>query len=244
MQRFLKKVPVFCQAIVMVATSLYAGEGAAAVKFRLGFEEGSGRYVVYMTPDSVPSPDMLLSAQVTLVVPRGKNMPSFLLENIESNIPGINWLEHSRVEQPKESQNSDYISLGYFFTQSTPSSFKWEAYKEKKVLSFASPNGCVDGVKLIDDQDPFNHLPNSAGTNPGNDFLNVGWLMSNAYVGNYGGVVSCVKPRPKCTYTPQDQRILYMIDVIEGYRKNASAFLLKLIDQRVSTLKTRLSCKL
>jgi hypothetical protein len=244
MQRFLKKVPVFCQAIVMVATSLYAGEGAAAVKFRLSFEEGSNRYVVYMTPDSVPSPDMLLSAQVTLVVPRGENMPGFVLENIESNISGINWIEHSRVEQPEESQSADYISLGYFFTQGTPPSFNWVADKEKKVLSFESPNGCIDGAKLIDDQDPFNHLPNSVGTNPGNDFLNVGWLMSNAYIGNYGGPVSCVKPQTKCEYTPQDQRILYMIDVIEGYRENANAFLLKLIDQRVSTLKSRLSCKL
>ncbi len=228
--------------VAFSSMALTATEASASVKFRLGYEADTNQYAVYMTPDSVPSPDMLLSAQVTLVVPHGENAQRFTINGIESSVSGIHWLGHSRVDAPTENPEVDYISMGYFFTNTTPPQFGWVTGKEMKVLSFFSNKGCVEGIKLMDNHDPFNTLPNSAGTNPGNDFLNVGWLMSNAYVGNYGEAVSCAQPVAACNYNQQDKRILQMIDVLEQYKQGANDSFLRLINYRISVLESRLSC--
>lgn len=43
----------------------------------------------------------------------------------------------------------------------------------------------------MNNNDPFNQLPNSADTNPGNEFSNIGWIGGNMYTGNYGTSISC-----------------------------------------------------
>jgi hypothetical protein len=90
--------------------------------------------------------------------------------------------------------------------------------------------------------DVFNQLPNSVGTNPGNDFVNFGWSMSNAYTGNYGGNVTCGTPATVCKYTAQDQQILKSITVLAARRAGASAATLKVINSRIVLLRSRLSC--
>jgi hypothetical protein len=200
-------------AVAFSALTLFSMEASAAVQYRIGFDTASNSYVVYMTPDSTPSPDMLLSAQVTLVVPHSSNN-AFSVDNITSHINGVNWMDHSRVDAPSENAQADYVSLGYYFSGSGVPNFGWVAGQEKKILSFTSNQGCVAGVKLIDNQDAFSQLPNSAGTNPGNDFLNLGWQMSNAYTGNYGGAVTCDAPTPACDAS-QDQATLDTIAALE-----------------------------
>ncbi len=162
----------------------------AGVKYRIAFENATQTYAVYMTPDSTPRPDLLISAQITLVAPHSMSNP-FGMNTIQSAISGVNWMVHSRVNAPRENVNGDYISAGYVYTGFTPTNFNWIAGQEKKILSFSSPQGCVSGVKLMADTDPFNALPNSYNTNPGNDFTNLGWTMENAYMGNYGTAVTC-----------------------------------------------------
>lgn len=162
----------------------------AGVKYRIAFEKTTQAYTVYMTPDSTPRPDLLVSAQITLVAPHSISNP-FGMNTIQSAISGVSWMVHSRVNAPRENVNGDYLSVGYVYTGFTPSNFNWIAGQEKKILSFSSPQGCVNGVKLMADTDPFNALPNSYNTNPGNDFTNLGWTMANAYQGNYGSAVTC-----------------------------------------------------
>ncbi|MDD5395364.1 MAG: hypothetical protein PHE17_20260 [Thiothrix sp.] len=50
-------------------------------------------------------------------------------------------------------------------------------------------------VPLMANSDPFNTAPNSANTNPGNQFTNLGWgaVSENNYKGNYGVPVVCPK---------------------------------------------------
>lgn len=199
--------------VAFSALALFSMEASAAVQYRIDFDAASNRYAVYMTPDSTPSPDLLLSAQVTLVVPHSSTN-AFSVDNISSHINGVHWMNHSRVDAPSENAQADYVSLGYYFNGSNVPSFGWVAGQEKKILSFASNQGCIAGVKLIDSQDAFSQLPNSAGTNPGNDFLNLGWQMSNAYNGNYGGAVICDAPTSGCD-TSQDQATLDTIAALE-----------------------------
>ncbi|MFN3786695.1 MAG: hypothetical protein ACK4RS_07635, partial [Thiothrix sp.] len=56
-------------AVIAAATLSTALDATAAVKFRLDFDTVSNQYTLYMTPDTVPSPDLTVSAQATVVVP-------------------------------------------------------------------------------------------------------------------------------------------------------------------------------
>lgn len=226
-------------------------DASAAVKFRIGYEADTNNYAVYMTPDSVPSPDMLLSAQVTIIVPHGEGTNSFAVENISSEVRGINWIDNSRINAPTENKQADYISMAYYFSGSRIPAFGWVPGEEKKVFTFTSNLGCVSGVKLIDSQDPFNQLPNSASTNPGNDFMNIGWKMSNAYTGNYGDTITCDTPavasapavtEPSCTPTAQDQYYQSKIDALTKLKAGASASRQQQIDDLISRLQSRMSC--
>jgi hypothetical protein len=227
-------------------------DASASVRFRIGYETESNNYAVYMTPDAVPKPDILLSAQVTLIVPHGTGA-GFSVENLSSEVQGINWIDNSRVNAPAENPGADYISFAYYFSGSKIPPFGWAAGQEKKILTFTSNQGCVSGVKLIDSTDPFVHLPNSAGTNPGNDFLNIGWSMSNAYTGNYGEGVTCDSSSTSllpaagqvatCTLSAQDAYYQGKIIQLEGLKKGTNSRRQAQIDGLISRLQERMSCK-
>lgn len=222
-----------CAALLLLSV-----DAAAAVQYRIAFDNASNSYAVYMTPDSIPSPDMLLSAQVTVVVPHLNTSQPFAVENIASNVNGVNWMNHSRVDAPTENTQGDYVSLGYYFSGTTAPAFGWVAGQEKKILSFTSPQGCMAGVKLMDNQDPFNTATNSAGTNPGNDFVNLGWQVSNAYTGNYGGAVTC-----GCDAS-QDQATLDTIAALEQRAKTTTNISTKqMIANNIQRLRDTLVCK-
>jgi hypothetical protein len=70
-----------------------------------------------------------------------------------------------------------------------PGAFAWEANNETEVFTFKNQAACLGSATLINNTtDPFNQLPNSKNTNPGNSFTNLGWGSSsdNNYKGNYG----------------------------------------------------------
>lgn len=242
------------KAAVFTLLALGSLEASASVRFRVGYEPAANDYAVYMTPDSTPKPDILLSAQITLVVPHGaESGTSFSLENISSEVQGVNWIDNSRVNAPSENPASDYISLAYYFSGSKIPPFGWTAGQEKKILTFTSNQGCVSGVKIIDNTDPFVHLPNSAGTNPGNDFMNIGWSTSNAYVGNYGEGVTCDSASisqpalptrtTACVLSAQDEYYESKITQLESLKNNASTTRQAQIDSLISRLQERMTCK-
>lgn len=187
-------IPSIAKLVTFCLLASIALPSMAGIKYRIAYENSTKSYAIYMTPDSTPKPDLLITAQVTLVAPHSISNP-FGVSTINSTVTGGTWIVHSRVNAPRENINGDYLTIGYVYTGTTPSSFKWVAGQEKKILSFSSPQGCVNGVKLMANTDPFNVLPNSYNTNPGNDFTNLGWTMANAYMGNYGTAVTCsVRP--------------------------------------------------
>ena len=184
-QKLLKALQIATVALLTVA----ATDAAAGVKFRIVYNATNSNYVVYMKPDTVPNPDILLSSQITFVAPHSATQP-FQITNLKSAVTNVNWMQHSRVDAPVENTAADYISIGYYANGVTPK-FNWVANTEKKILTFTSPQGCVAGLKLMANSDPFNQLPNSVDTNPGNEFTNLSWGMNNAYTGNYGTAVTC-----------------------------------------------------
>lgn len=184
-----KGVSACLKSSVALLALLGVSNAMADVQFRIAYEADSSEYVVYMKPDAVPTPDMALSAQVTLAVPHGVGAERFDAKNILSAVNGLVWVNHSRVNAPVENPQADYLSFGFYYTQGTAPAFGWQAGEEMRIFSFMSPTACSNQVALLENADPFNQLPNSVNTNPGNDFMNVGWLQG--YTGNYGAAIQC-----------------------------------------------------
>ena len=164
--------------------------------YRVTWSNSDQRYHVYMYPGSIPSPNGLTSAQITLKVPHLEGEDKFEVTDIQSAFSGLQWSNNSSVHAPTEDNTADYLS----FTPaiSDPKAMQWQAGKEIKVFSFKNAGACAGDVTLLENAtDPFNQPPeapdNSVGTNPGNSILNLGW-SSNAndhYAGNYGCPAIC-----------------------------------------------------
>ncbi|MEZ5538063.1 MAG: cadherin [Thiolinea sp.] len=238
------KVSAILRLAIASAFLTTASVSQAAVKFRVDFDTANNAYSVYMTPATTPEPDMLLSSQVTLVVPHSNT--GFSVDNIQSHVAGTEWRVHSRVNAPDENPGADYISFGYNFSGTKPPSFDWVPGQEKAIFSFNSRSGCSEQVRLIDNKDALSQLPNSVQTNPGNDFLNLGWQMSNAYIGNYGSPIRCEQPvvveQPACEHQTQDDYLLSKIDRLEALKANAPAYLQVRFNTAIDNLESQLQC--
>lgn len=92
----------FIHATLITLTLTASASAVAGVQFRISHETSSNEYVVYMTPDAVPTPDMVLSAQVSVVVPRSTDGNGFVINSLKSAVKGINWINHSQVKAPTE----------------------------------------------------------------------------------------------------------------------------------------------
>lgn len=163
------------------------------LSYRLALAEDGATYQVLMKPSQTPKPDISLSGQVTLKVPHSNK---FSVKGLTSHVTGANWVEASRVDAPKEDAAHDYISFSFVGLQgSSARNFAWKADSEQLVFSFQNEGGCVNGVSLMANDDPFNASPNSASTNPGNHFTNLGWgdVSQNNYAANTGDAIKCAK---------------------------------------------------
>ena len=186
-------------AIALTTGSLMAADATKTeaatgiLTYKLALAEDGKTYQVMMKPSVAPKPDISLTGQVTIKTPHDSG---FKVTGLTSAVEGSNWVEASRVDAPKEDAKSDYISFSFVGLQGASArNYNWEAGKEQVVFSFQNEGGCVDGVSLMANDDAFNAAPNSANTNPGNQFTNLGWgaVSDNHYAGNDGAAITCKK---------------------------------------------------
>ncbi|MBI5913852.1 MAG: hypothetical protein HY842_00615 [Bacteroidetes bacterium] len=133
------------------------------IQFKLQWMADSLAWGVFATPEQGTEPsDYLIigSGQVTLVAPPGSqfgNLKSF---------SGI-WEQNAYVGTPKENPEKDYISFG-LVTADPPMEFR--ADEETLFFTFSSKSeDCPEELYLMPNDDPFNKMPNSVNSNPGND---------------------------------------------------------------------------
>ncbi|MEN9502910.1 MAG: hypothetical protein RI964_2195 [Pseudomonadota bacterium] len=176
---------------------------ASKAYYRVAWSSTDKRYHVYMYPGSIPSPNNLTTAQVTLKVPHVAGTDQFSATDVQSSFTGLTWSNSSSVAAPTEDKTADYLS----FTPaiSNAKAITWADGQEVEVFSFSNAGACAGDVNLLENSsDPFNQPPeapaNSAGTNPGNSITNLGWGAADA--NNYGGNYGCPAT---CTSTPTDQ---------------------------------------
>lgn len=180
---------------------LLAGNSAWAaqtLEYSIRWDTKDDRYHVFMKPNATPSPkDMSMTGQFTIRVPHATGASAFTVDAPVITVTNTIWSNDSRVNAPDEDTSVDYVSFSLNMVKSD--AFQWKAGEEKEVFNFANSGACLGPVALIDNQnDPFNKPllsggNNSEGTNPGNQFTNLGWGSSdeNNYLGNYGPAADC-----------------------------------------------------
>ncbi len=182
----------------MSAQGVYASKDAApkadpakVLEYKLALAEDGKTYQLIMKPEAAPKPDISLSGQVTIKVPHDSQ---FKVTNVNSLVKGANWVEASRIDAPAEDAKHDYISFSFVGLQGNGArNYMWKTGGEQTVFTFQNEGGCISDVSLMAANDPFNASPNSANTNPGNQFTNLGWgnVSENNYKDNYGDSITC-----------------------------------------------------
>ncbi len=178
---------------VVLAASTASAFADPVLEYKLALSDDGKSYEVWMRPTATPKPDMSLTGQITFKVPHAAQ---FKAVNVVAGIEGAEWIEASRVDAPVEDKASDYISFSFIGAQGgSAQGYQWQEGEEKLIFSFASEKGCVDGVSIMADNDPFNTPSNSEHTNPGNQFTNLGWgaVGENNFKGVYGDAPKCLK---------------------------------------------------
>lgn len=179
--------------LLPAAHMAFAGEGS--VEYRVAWDSVDSRYRVFVRPTTAPTPDLSMTAQVTLRVPHATGDQKFTVSDIKTKA-GTSWSLSSEVFAPTEDTATDYLSFN--FTPIDVRAFAFKAGAEQEAFSFKNTGPCLGSVALMNNAtDPFNQPPeapnNSAGTNPGNQFANAGWGTTddNDYSGNYGNAANC-----------------------------------------------------
>lgn len=182
---------------LLIALGLSLGANAAfadpVLNYKIALADDGKSYEVWMKPSVTPKPDISLSGQLTLKVP---HKAKFKPVNVVAGVEGADWIEASRVDAPKEDPKHDYISFSYIGAQgNSAQNYDWTANEELLVFSFANDKGCVEGVQIMPNDDPYNVPNNSQQTNPGNQFTNLGWgaVGENNFKEVYGDSPKCLK---------------------------------------------------
>jgi Bacterial Ig domain len=180
--------------LLFIAFVFSAFIGNAQVQYSIKADPDGVTYNVWMkssTTYTLPL-SQASTAQVTVLVPSGTGASQFTVIGLTSYQNQMNWSQNARVNAPTEKPTKDYISFGF----QGSSQFATPANTELKLFSFKNAGTCLGALELIvNSTDPFNVLPNTAGTNPGNSITILG-KGGDAYTGNYGAPVNLCATAP------------------------------------------------
>lgn len=142
---------------------LFSYNGNAQIEFKLHWMKDKAAWGVFVRPEAGLNPSaytIIGSGQVTLVAPLEMQF------NGLENYSGV-WEQNAYVSAPKENPNKNYISFGLL---SNDPAIQLVEGQETLLFTFkAKDEACPDELSLISNDDPFNQLPNSSNSNPGND---------------------------------------------------------------------------
>lgn len=205
----MKQILLYASVLLMYVASLgtvNAQSTAQPVRYGIKLDADKLTYRVYMTSAvSLTGIDArIATAQVTIRVPHALGTNRFTFTNVQGRIVGPDqmiWTSGSgRVDAPLSTSSVgnpavvlpyDYISFG-FSSSTSPVSFDIPANTEMELFSFQRNSPCTGIVSLFENAtDPF-RIPNSAGTNPGNQMTIRAYGPVNTYLSNYLTAVDCL----------------------------------------------------
>lgn len=140
-----------------------ATPASSQINFKLQWLQDSLAWGVFATPENGVEPSdciIIGSGQVTMVTDPGLQFGGL------KSFSGI-WEQNAFVSMPVENPEKEYISFG-LVTADPPMYFR--AGEETLLFTFMNKMpDCPDTLYLMSNEDPFNQLPNSLNSNPGND---------------------------------------------------------------------------
>lgn len=135
----------------------------AQIQFKLQWLPDSTAWGVFARPVpgvKIPKFTIIGSGQVTILVPPGSRF--YDLQSFSGT-----WEQNAYVATPEENPNADYISFG-MMTADPP--IILQDGEETLLFTFKAKEGHYpEWMYLMPNDDPFNQLPNSINSNPGND---------------------------------------------------------------------------
>ena len=146
-------------------SSLVSLSAMAQIEFSLQLAEDGATYIVYARPAAnitISTNTIVGTGQVTIITPN-----HFQPENV-INLGG-EWNNGATVVRgPEEDPTHDYFSFGLEGDRDPKAMFK--PGETTALFSFQSKQGCQGAIRLIDNEkDTFAIIPNSNGSNPGNE---------------------------------------------------------------------------
>jgi hypothetical protein len=177
----LKQITLGIIATFSITPFAYA---APSVDYRIAWDDNNQRYHVYMKAIAAPTPNYNMTAQITIKAPHSEEQP-FTIDAFTNAHEDVQWTASGTAHAPEDDQSASYFSYSASFK--TPAAIDWQPDQEIEVFSFQNKNACLGIVSIMSADDPFNY-PNSLGTNPGNQYTNMGWgnIGENHYRDNYG----------------------------------------------------------
>jgi len=139
-------------------------------------------YALHENPDFPDTKSFIGTGQVTLVV----NAKTKL-----ANITNYNgtWVLNAEALRPEENSTKDYLSFGFAdYTEVQISGFQ-------PTLLFAVEYSKAGEAHIVEMDDPFVQIPNSLGSNPGNE-LSIANFENGMEVMRYAGTYEACSPSP------------------------------------------------
>jgi gliding motility-associated-like protein len=158
----------------------------AQVRLNIVLDADGVTYKVYLKSDVSFSNNqsLIVTSQVTLVVPHGVGSDYFVPENIQSPYPNMKWRFTNRVDAPVENPDKDYLFFAFTNNQTPIVRFDIVAGQEYLLFSFRRKGNCIGKVALVEEQNDAFWIPNSQNVNVGSSLSIVG-AGGNALRGNY-----------------------------------------------------------
>ena len=154
----------------------------AQVQFKLAWQPSEERYLVSMISDATWNApyNRTSSAQVTIKAPTGQ----LEITELTSLQPGVSWEANSRINAPGEVADCDYISVA--MTSLGTSGLSYQQGTEVPLFQFKTASGCINNIRLIDNETDAFMPPNSRQANVGNQITTLG-ARGEAFAGITGG---------------------------------------------------------
>lgn len=158
----------------------------AQVRLKVVLDSDGVTYKVSLKSDVsfINNQSLIVTSQITLVVPHGVGNDYFVPENIQSPYPNMKWRFTNRVDAPVENPDKDYLFFAFTNNQTPIVRFDIIAGQEYLLFSFKRKGNCIGKVALVEEQNDAFWTPNSQNVNVGSSISIVG-AGGNALIGNF-----------------------------------------------------------
>ena len=177
--------------LIVTQTGYVLAAPTEGVEFSIRWDAANSVYRVYVRPIATPTPDLTMSAQITIRVPHAAAPEQFTIpkSSITSAHTNVSWSYSSTAPAPPENPSFDYFSFTPVI--SNQQAFGWQAGIEQEVFNFKNTGKCLGAVTIINNETDPLVGGISSNLNAGNEFSSLSWSAVNDYVGNYGTAADC-----------------------------------------------------